>query len=206
MLFRFSGSKIFILQLRKILEDNISGIHMTYREHFRKAGSRSINGRILTKDSTLYVLNLSSNNLRKLRDFMYSTPSDLKLLRKYEKFVAAGDYKPYYGDIDWVSFEDAKKIVISKNFRSMNEYHNWQKDNRNKYLIPFTPQDVYKDEWIDWPDFLGHYRLSYKELSDLAIQNNIGGHREYYSWIKKIRGNTCGKYPSHPGEDRKSVV
>ena len=82
----------------------------------------------------------------------------------------------------------------------MNEYHNWQKDNRNKYLIPFTPQDVYKDEWIDWPDFLGHYRLSYKELSDLAIQNNIGGHREYYSWIKKIRGNTCGKYPSHPGD------
>ena len=45
---------------------------------------------------------------------------------------------------------------------------------------------------------MGHYRLSYKDLSDLAIQNNIGGHREYYSWIKKIRGNTCGKYPRHP--------
>lgn len=192
-----SGSKKFILQLKKTLEDNISGIHILFYKRIRIGSERDIDGRVLKNDSTIYILSFSPNNLRKLRDFMYSTPSDLKMLRKYKMFVASGDYKICSRDIEYMDFESAKKIIIDKKFNSLHDYRRWIRGDGRDNSLPSNPSSVYK-EWNGWKDFLGHYHLPYKELSGLAMQNNIINREQYHKWVKEVRGGIMRKYPHNP--------
>jgi hypothetical protein len=192
-----SGSKEFILKLKTILEEKIEGLESKIYEHFSPAGTKMAWGGGSSKDSTVYNLSLSPNNAKKLRDFMYFTPSTLKLIRKYESFLAAGDYKPGPGDMNYMPFEDAKKLMAEKQFGSMHDYHRWLKSPECTVILPANPNVVY-EEWKTWTDFLGHYRVSYEDLSRLAIENNLSGRREYKKWARKMNDGARGRYPSHP--------
>lgn len=46
-----------------------------------------------------YRLNLSTNDTRRLRQFMYSNPKCMKLKRKYKKFLLTGDLRPIHAKI-----------------------------------------------------------------------------------------------------------
>jgi hypothetical protein len=193
-----SGSKGFISKFKNILEENIPGISIIYYEHKTIGGTVSIRGRVLENDGIVYRLSFSPNNLRKLRDFMYSDREDeLRLIRKYEKFIDAGEYKPGPGDINYMPFEDAKNLMSSKNFRSIHDYHKWIKSSDCQVILPASPNVVYK-EWNGWSDFLGHNRISYVQLSNMAKENGIKNRKSYWKWIKSIRENSWGKYPRQP--------
>jgi hypothetical protein len=192
-----SGSREFIVSLKGILESAISELKTNIYEHLSLSGAKICDGRSLSKDSIVYYLALSPNNAKKLRDFMYFTPSTLKLIRKYESFVAAGDYKPAPGDMNYMPFEDAKKLMAEKQFGSMHDYDKWLKSPECNVVLPACPDVVYK-EWKTWTDFLGHYRIPYDELSKLAIENNLSGKREYKKWARKMNNGMRGRYPSHP--------
>jgi len=193
-----SGSKKFIVGLRKVLRKNIKNIKSKIHMHRTPKGTIMASGKPLQKNSITFNLDLSPNNTKLLRDYMYSTPCSLKMIRKYNRFMEAGEYRPGPGDMHYMNFTKAKKLMATKNFGSMNDYYIWIKNNRDKINLPASPNVVY-DQWKGWGDFLGHYRIPYKELSKLAIRSNIQNEEEYYEWIKKERNGMRGKYPRNPG-------
>ena len=79
----------------------------------------------------------------------------------------------------WMPFEEAREIVRKYQFKNWNDYRKNKK--RLPYDIPNSPEDVYKQKWINWGDWLGtftissHKRnfLSYEECQKFAIKNNI---------------------------------
>jgi hypothetical protein len=85
-----SGSKRFIFKMRKILRKNITDLVGGIYDDFRKKGKIMPNGKKMKKDSHTYSLKFSSNDTRRLGNFMYLSPSDLKIERKYKKFLLAG--------------------------------------------------------------------------------------------------------------------
>ena len=56
-------------------------------------------------------------------------------------------------DIEFLSYEDAKKLIIKNGIQSANDYAKFRKDNP-QYKIPSQPNVSYK-EWNSWPDFHG---------------------------------------------------
>jgi len=57
---------------------------------------------------------------------------------------------------DYLSYEDAKKIIKGLNIKSNGEWRKWIKTKDKMYKnIPNAPDRYYKNEWIDWYDWLG---------------------------------------------------
>ncbi|MDI6603363.1 MAG: integrase repeat-containing protein, partial [Patescibacteria group bacterium] len=54
--------------------------------------------------------------------------------------------------LEFLSFEEAKKIVKTLNIMSQKEYFQRYKEGKG---LPSDPRRVYKDEWKNWRDFLG---------------------------------------------------
>jgi hypothetical protein len=56
----------------------------------------------------------------------------------------------------FISFVNAKKILTKYNIKSVPNYFPIQRElAKNSVLMPAKPNEVYKDEWKGWPDFLG---------------------------------------------------
>jgi superfamily II DNA or RNA helicase len=53
-------------------------------------------------------------------------------------------------------FEDAKNFVHSLGIKSTDEWRLYCKSGEKPNNIPRDPFDVYKNQWIDWPDWLGY--------------------------------------------------
>jgi len=56
---------------------------------------------------------------------------------------------------NFISYNEAKKQVISKNIISKNDYSSKRKKLNLKNILPSAPQRTYKKEWKGWDDFLG---------------------------------------------------
>jgi len=56
---------------------------------------------------------------------------------------------------NFISYNEAKKQVISKNIISKNDYSSKRKKLNLKNILPSEPQRTYKKEWKGWDDFLG---------------------------------------------------
>ena len=62
---------------------------------------------------------------------------------------------------EWISFDEAKKLVKKLNIRKKDEWYEFIKTNKNTQIlienkIPRNPSTVYKNKgWISWPDWLG---------------------------------------------------
>jgi hypothetical protein len=90
---------------------------------------------------------------------MYSTPSNLKMNRKYKKFVEAGEYRPHSRDIKYITYKELQDMVIQNNIKNIKAYKIWQKENRDKIIMPANPDVVY-NEWINWNNFLRKVEVS----------------------------------------------
>ena len=119
---------------------------------------------------------------------------DAKRIVKEKGIKSSRDYKSKYKElglpscpeitykeewIDWPSFlenkslpyEESSKIAIENGIKSSEEYQVKYKE----LGLPSRPKDTYKDEWINWDDFLGRpHKTSHKErktkvLSKLAL-------------------------------------
>jgi hypothetical protein len=77
-----SGSKDFIYKLHKVLKENIKNIKGHIGVSIREKGTED-KWRTTKKKETCYNLQFYSNDTRRLRDFIYSTPCKLKMIRKW---------------------------------------------------------------------------------------------------------------------------
>jgi len=107
--------------------------------------------------STTYKMIFGKNDTIRLRDYMYKKgKSNLKLIRKFNKFNAAGNickigrkYK------NFLSYNDAKKIVKKIGLKSAKEWYKYASTLRPEN-IPHSPRNYYgKKVWINWYDWLG---------------------------------------------------
>ena len=53
---------------------------------------------------------------------------------------------------NWIPFVEARRIVVSQNFKRSKDFKDWSARPAN---IPYTPNKAYKNEWAGWQHFLG---------------------------------------------------
>ena len=141
-----------LLKKRKIvLGGNINKI-------VQKKGSMVV-GNKLKKDSIVYFLRFAPNDTRRLRDFMYSTSSDLKMIRKYKKFMSAGEFclAPKDKKESYWNFYYAKEYVKNLNLKNIKDWYRFCSSGKKPKNIPSVPQNIYK-EWKGYKNWLGRER------------------------------------------------
>lgn len=71
----------------------------------------------------------------------------------YKEYLGIRKYKTLE---NYLPFNDAKKIVHKLNIKTNKEWRIFRKTDDFKFLnIPSTPDLIYKDDWINWYDWLG---------------------------------------------------
>ena len=68
----------------------------------------------------------------------------------------------------YFSFLKSRKFARSKNFKTIKEWHQYKRNNKKTYHLPYKPDRVYKNKgWKSWKDFLGKsYNPFYFKIKD----------------------------------------
>jgi hypothetical protein len=81
---------------------------------------------------------------------------------------------------EYLSFVEAKKIIAKLNLILYKEWASYCKLGTKPKTIPNKPNIIYKNEWIDWDDWLGvndekclSYQDAKKFLSDMGIESGV---------------------------------
>ena len=97
----------------------------------------------------------------------------------YGDFLGTGRIAPK--NIDYLPFEKVKEFARGLDLRSKEEWFTYSKNNKKPYGIPATPNRIYKDEWIDWADFLGNGFLTFEEAREYVRGLGLTGRKK---WVK----------------------
>jgi len=65
-------------------------------------------------------------------------------------------YRDFLGNaaVEFLSFEECRKIVLNLNFRTENEFRTWAKSADRPLNFPSNPDKFYKEKWESWRQFL----------------------------------------------------
>ena len=104
------------------------------------------------------------------------------------------------------SYEDAKRIVLSLKLKSVEDWKIFTKSKNFPDDLPKYPNTTYKDEWIDWGDFLGtrsrKYR-SYDEAKKFAQRLKLTGFNEWRKYCREGKlPNDMPKTPHYAYKDK----
>ena len=100
-----------------------------------------------------------------------------------------------YGISQNITYNECKQIAIDNDIKSVKEWSLLSK----RENLPFNPDRKFKDEWVDWMDFLGKSKVEYKTYNDckkIALENNINSAKKW-----KILSKNDESLPFNP--DRK---
>jgi superfamily II DNA or RNA helicase len=90
------------------------------------------------------------------------------------------------------TFSEARDYVRGLNLKVKDEYFAWAKTPHKPDDIPVDPRQKYKDDWIDWGDWLGTHRQATKnkkfrsffEAREFVRKLQFHGSKEYVVWSK----------------------
>lgn len=138
------GSKVFVDGFVKILKERV-GIEnpLVIRDKRRKSA---------------YVISLSPNGSRKLRDYIYNGCS-LFLKRKKDIFDSFGKHSPSSIEISrgFLDFKEAKSIIRELGIKTQRKWNEYSKNGNRQKNIPSNPSKTYKNKgWMGWNDWLGN--------------------------------------------------
>jgi hypothetical protein len=102
------------------------------------------------------------NNIFNIPEFIPSNPRQVYLKKGW---ISWGDFlgtnNVWDNLVNYVSYEDSKKIIKNLQINSGNEYKQFVKENKIPNNIPNRPERYYKTRgWISWGDFLGNGRIA----------------------------------------------
>ena len=84
-----------------------------------------------------------------------------------------------------MSFKDAKAYIRKQGVRNHREFKKWSKSGKRPKNFPSHPEDVYKDQWFGWKDFLGTIKMiSFKEAKTLIRSLGIDNSKDLIEWLK----------------------
>ena len=94
----------------------------------------------------------------------------------------------------FMKYEEAKEYLKDKNIKSQRDYGQWIKGKSAEFRLPAGPRKFYKNEWVNWGDYLGNNSIayidkrnifySYEDCSKFVIENNIKSRKEYRNFLK----------------------
>ena len=100
-------------------------------------------------------------------------------------------------------FQDARQYVRNLKFKGKEDFISWSKTPARPSDIPSLPARTYKDEWISWGDWLGHYSQWTKKALIGFIKSlyPILPHLEPSELYAILRNNNCLNAIEELGED-----
>lgn len=88
------------------------------------------------------------------------------------------------------NYDVCKKIVIEKNFKSINDFIKWSDKPDN---IPSRPENIFENNgWVSWSDFLGTDIISNKKMGEKYLSYN-----DAKNYLKKFKLNHKFYYKEH---------
>ena len=118
-----------------------------------------------SKESKKYIQKFSIKSSRDYQKFIASGEANFRLPgsphRKYKnkgwsgwkEFLGYKTEREAYSNRNYISYNEAKKLIVENGISSIKEWNKFRKQNTN-VSIPSHPQRIYK-EWKGWNDFLG---------------------------------------------------
>jgi len=108
----------------------------------------------------------------------------------------------------YLPFTEAREIARTFGLASWAEWCKFSRDGQRPKDIPFTPQDIYKDEWAGWGDFLGYEKITflpYPKAVEVARSLKLNASTDFMGLSKDERRKF--RLPANPqqtyGEDWK---
>jgi superfamily II DNA or RNA helicase len=92
----------------------------------------------------------------------------------------------------FLDFEDARKYARNLNLKNIHEWNNHYKSKQIPINIPSNPQRTYKDEWVNWGDWLGTFNVHGRDLPFLRFEEarnyvrnlNLKNQKEWSEYCK----------------------
>ena len=108
------------------------------------------------------------------------------------------------GKRKWMSFQDAKTLMQSQGIKTHKDFIEWKKDGKRPKDFPSNPNQIYKDKWKGWGDFLDTGNISNRKMEWMSFQDaktlmqsqGIKTNREFIEWKKA--GKRPEDFPSNP--------
>jgi len=98
---------------------------------------------------------------------------------------------------NYMSFSRARKSARSLGIKNVDDWRKWCKSDLRPKNIPAHPHEVYKNEWIDYGDWLGS-----KNISNLVTSKNYLPFNEAREEVRKL----AKKYDLKTQDDWKKAV
>jgi hypothetical protein len=115
-------------------------------------------------------------------DFIPSSPRNTY----GKKFISMGDFLSTYNYYtkNFLTYQECKEFVQKFQFNTQQDFFNWVSINKmnSNFLIPFHPDQIYKQEFEGWPEFIGYQRkvsVGEKIISSILVSNNIQHNMQY---------------------------
>lgn len=107
------------------------------------------------KSKNIYVLKCGRNkDVVKIMDWLYDCNNELKLSRKYDKYMKVRDLmsRKFY---EFKTYEDCKQYIKNMNIKNQREWTEYCKSGKKPNFIPSSVSKIFKNNgWISWNDFL----------------------------------------------------
>ena len=104
-----------------------------------------------------YNMNLSPNNARRLREFIYNG-SNLYLERKQKIFEQGGEIVLSTSEMSqfFTDYDNARNEIMSLGIQTQREWHKYWKKYKRPIHVPSNPSKTYNNKgWISWGHWLG---------------------------------------------------
>jgi superfamily II DNA or RNA helicase len=113
-------------------------------------------------------------------------------------------------ETDFLSYEEAKKIVHRLNLENEEEWNRYRKSGRLPDIIPMNPRKTYKREWKGMGDWLGTNVIAhqkkrfrdYEEAKEYVHPLGLESQPEWYRYCKS--GKKPDDIPTHPDRTYKN--
>src|SRR6266498_697959 len=90
---------------------------------------------------------------------------------------------------NWRPFEEARVFACGLKLRNKTQWTKWAKSDERPNDIPTTPNEVYKDKWNGWGDWLGTRNrrggfLSFQEARKVVHNLRLDNIPKWDKWAK----------------------
>jgi hypothetical protein len=196
-----------------------------YKNYFKGYGDWLGTGRTRNhrpfKEAREFVRNLGINSWKEWEIYCKSgnkpddIPVALSLVYKNKGWISNGDFfgtgRVANYNLDFLSFESAKKFANSLNLKSVKEWQEYCKSGNKPDNIPANPENTYKNKaWVSYGDWLGTGRvadrmkefLPYSDAKKIIHKLNLESRTAWELYVQS--GNKPENIPSSPPQTYKN--
>jgi hypothetical protein len=165
------GCKEFISELHNVLKQNIIGLSGSINKVNPTIGKANI-----------YSIQFGLKDTMMLGSYLYSTPSSLRLIRKYDLFNKSQKANVHY---ELYTYEQIKRLVSDNKMTELNDLYKYR-ETKKDFKIP-SSINYYKKQYCGANKLFNKNNfLTYDEAKKYVSNLNIKGVAEWINWVKTV--------------------